>query len=50
MLQIIKSFKIELLKVAIFIFLFAGSAIYVINSSGMSVQKLIKYLAMGIKF
>lgn len=49
-MQIIKYFKTELLKVAVFIFLYVCSVVYVMNTSGAGVGKIVKYLSENIKF
>jgi hypothetical protein len=50
MIQIIKYFKTELLKAAIFMFLYACSIVYVMNSSGTGIEKIMKYISESMKF
>ena len=49
-MQTIKYFKAELLKVAVFIFLYICSVVYVMNSSGAGIGKVMKYISDNIKF
>ena len=50
MMQIIKSFRAELVKVAVFILIYVVSLVHVLNSSGTGVEKIIKDISESIKF
>ena len=50
MMQIIKIFKAELIKIAAFIFIYCCGVAHVINSSGAGIGKIVRYISENVKF